>query len=119
MDLSKDTILARSRTLLAKAQTAVARSRHTRNKAAAVRRRAQAVLGRLSRNAKAASPERIDRAFTRIWLLIHAGQENPAQAPRLIPRILKLLEFTERLTVEQRPARMTAARLTGDIRLIS
>jgi hypothetical protein len=118
MDLSKDTILARSRTLLAKAQTAVAHSRHTRNKAVA-QRRAQAVLGRLSRNAKASSPERIDRAFTRIWLLIHAGQENPTQAPRLIPRILKLLEFTERLTVEQRPPRMTAARLTGDVRLIS
>jgi hypothetical protein len=112
MDLSRDTILGRSRTLLANAQTAVARSRHARNKAAAAQRRAQVVLGRLSHSAKAASPERIDRAFIRIWLLIHAGQNDPAQAPLLIPRILKLLEFTERLTVGQRPARLTAARLT-------
>jgi hypothetical protein len=112
MDLYKDTILGRSRTLLVNAQMTVARSRHARNKAAATQRRAQAVLGRLSRTAKAASPERIDRAFIRIWLLIHAGQKDPAQAPLLIPRILKLLEFTERLTVGQRPARLTAARLT-------
>src|SRR5688500_7969827 len=104
--------------LLDDARSAVALSCHAGEKAAAAQHRATVLLRGLSGDARAAAPGRVDRAFSRIWRLINPAQHDAAQAPRLIPRIHQLLEFTERVVLDLQPARL-ANRTTEASQLIA